>query len=92
MGNYFNEKNAVQTNVTDIFSKLRTFSDSIEKVLVKDKKFGFIEESLVETKADKSKTDHAHMTRAEITQSKHEDAMLNRMAAEAAKYLKDHQS
>jgi len=53
MGNYFNDKNEVQTNVGDIFSKLRTFSDSIEKVLVKDKKFGFIEESLVETKADK---------------------------------------
>jgi len=67
MGNYFNDKNEVQTNVGDIFSKLRTFSDSIEKVLVKDKKFGFIEESLVETKADKSKTDNAHMTRAEIT-------------------------
>lgn len=32
------------------------------------------------------------MTRAEITQSKHEDTKLNRMAAEAAKYLKNNQS
>jgi len=32
------------------------------------------------------------MTRAEITQSKHEDTKLNRMAAEAAKYLKNNQN
>ena len=52
VGNYFNEKVAVQTNVTDVFCKLKTFSDSIEKVLVKDKKFGFMEESILETKLE----------------------------------------
>jgi cellobiose phosphorylase len=92
VGNYFNEKVAVQTNVTDVFCKLKTFSDSIEKVLVKDKKFGFMEESILETKLESSKTANTGMSRAEITQSRHEDAKFNRMAAEAAKYLKLNQN
>jgi len=92
MGNYFNEKKAIQTNVTGVFSKLKDFTDSLEKSLVKDKKFGFMEESILETKLESAKTVNTGMTRAEITQSRHEDAKFNRMAAEAAKYLKNQQN
>lgn len=78
--------------MTDVFFKLRDFSESIEKSLVKDKKFGFMEESILETKLESAKIVNFGMTRAEITQSRHEDAKLNRMAAEAAKYLKNPQN
>lgn len=53
--------------MTGMFDKLRNFSESIEQAILKDKKFGFMEESILETKDGQTKTVNSGFTRAEQT-------------------------